>query len=285
MYEKILVPVDFTEKTQKALMVAKSIAKKTDAEIHLIHVVKAALAVYLDELGVYKSKSQTGQKFLEEIISKNEQKMDKYIKLLNDEGIHVSYKLKIDSSPDRIAELVAEEGFDLTVVGNYEHQRFDEFLKRTHPERIAKLAMNPVITVNKEDEAFTPEKILVPTNLEDNCNEKMKDLLSFSEKFGAELQFVFINTPAFFQTSPQFRKKSRAWFEMHGLKGYEVKVFNTKQLQKGLINAADYFESDMIALFSKHTETIKDLIKGNITEYLITRSDIPVMTFNLNITQ
>lgn len=282
MYEKILVPVDFTDKTTKALSVAKSIALSTGAEIALIHVVKAALTVYLDELGVYKSKSQAGQKFLEEVIAKNEKKMDKFVRNMSSEGIKISYKLKVDSSPDKIAELVAEEGFDLTIVGNYEHQRFDEFLKRTHPERIAKLAMNPVITVNQDMVDFKPAKIMIPTNLEDNCNQKMDALLQFAEKFDSELQFVFINTPAFFHTSPQIRKKSRIWFEQHGLKGHEIKVFNTKQLQKGLLNAADFFESDMIALFSKHTETIKDLIKGNITEYLITRSDIPVMTFNLN---
>ena len=283
MYEKILVPVDFTDKSTKALNVARQIALKTGAEISLIHVVKAALAVYLDELGVYKSKSESGQKFLEEIISKNEKKMEKFIKKLSLEGINISYKLKVDSSPDKIAELVAEEGFDLTIVGNYEHQRFDEFLKKTHPERIAKLAMNPVLTVNLDNPNFTPNKIMVPTNLEDNCNQKMKTLLEFAEKFDSELQFVFINTPAFFYTSPQIRKKSHLWFEKHGLKDHEVKVFNTKQLQKGLLSAADYYESDMIALFSNHSESIKDLIKGNITEYLITRSDIPVMTFNLNI--
>lgn len=283
MYEKILVPVDFTDKTTKALNVAKQIAKITAAEISLIHVVKAALTVYLDELGMYKSKAPGGQKFLEEVIEKNERKMEKFIEKLSSEGINVSYKLKVDSSPDKIAELVAEEGFDLTVVGNYEHQRFDEFLKRTHPERIAKLAMNPVITVNSDNSNFVPSKILVPTNLEDNCTQKMSALVEFAEKFNSELQFVYVNTPAFFHTSPQIRKKSRLWFEMNGLEGYEVKVFNTKQLQKGILNAADFYESDMIALFSKHSESIKDLIKGNITEYLITRSDIPVMTFNLNI--
>lgn len=283
MYEKILVPVDFTDKTSKALNVAKQIASVTGAEISLIHVVKAALTVYLDELGLYKSKAPGGQKFLDEVIEKNEKKMERYVEKLSNEGIKISYKLKVDSSPDKIAELVAEEGFDLTIVGNYEHQRFDEFLKRTHPERIAKLAMNPVITVNQNNEDFAPNKILVPTNLEDDCSQKMSDLLAFAEKFNSELQFVYVNTPAFFHTSPQIRKKSHLWFQRNGLKGYEIEVFNTKQLQKGILNAADFYESDMIALFSKHSESIKDLIKGNITEYLITRSDIPVMTFNLNI--
>ncbi|WP_305982932.1 universal stress protein [Roseivirga thermotolerans] len=282
MYEKILVPVDFTDKTIKALDVAKCIAKKTNAEIALIHVVKAALAVYMDELGIYKSKSKTGQKFLEEIIEQNERKMEKYMEKLESEGLKISYKLKIDSSPDKIAELVAEEGYDLTIVGNYEHQRFDEFLKKTHPERIAKLAQNPVITVNHTDETFSPGRILVPTNLEDDCTQKMNDLLAFAQKFESELQFVFVNTPANFHTTPQIRKRSRIWFEKHGLSGHQLHVYNTKQLQKGLLNAADFYESDMIALFSKHSESLRDLIKGNITEYLITRSDIPVMTFNLN---
>ena len=72
MYEKILVPVDFTDKTSKALNVAKQIASVTRAEISLIHVVKAALTVYLDELGLYKSKAPGGQKFLDEVIEKNE---------------------------------------------------------------------------------------------------------------------------------------------------------------------------------------------------------------------
>ena len=281
MYEKILVPIDFSEKTDKAVNVAKSIALETNAQICLVHVVKAALAVYLDEMGIYKSKTESGQRFLEEVIQKNEKKMENYIKKLSLDGVDVSYKLKIDSSPEKITELVSEDGIDLTVVGNYEHQRFDEFLKKTHPERIAKLAQNPVITVNRESDNFKPKKILIPTNLEINCKAKIKDLVEFAGKFNAQLQFVYINTPAFFMTSPQIRKRSRFWFESHGLSGHEIKVFNTKQLNKGFLNAADYFESNMFAFFSKHTETVKDMIKGNITEYLITRYDIPVMTFNL----
>ena len=103
----------FTDKTIKALDVAKCIAKKNNAEIALIHVVKAALAVYMDELGIYKSKSKTGQKFLEEIIEQNERKMEKYMEKLESEGLKISYKLKIDSSPDKIAELVADVNLGL----------------------------------------------------------------------------------------------------------------------------------------------------------------------------
>jgi len=68
MYKRILVPVDFTEKSHKALEVACKIGKEMDGEVYMMHIVKAALSVYLDELGEYKSKTATGQQFLDEVL-------------------------------------------------------------------------------------------------------------------------------------------------------------------------------------------------------------------------
>jgi len=48
MYKRILVPIDFTEKSHRALEVACQIAKKLDSEVYMMHIIKAALSVYLD---------------------------------------------------------------------------------------------------------------------------------------------------------------------------------------------------------------------------------------------
>lgn len=283
MYKRILVPVDFTEKSHRALEIACHLAKKLGSEVYIMHVVKAALSVYLDEIGDYKSKAPAGQQFLDEVLAINESKMRKLIDKFDSHGVTIHSKLKVHSTPNEIARLVAEEAFDLTVVGNYEHERFDEVFKRTHPEKIAALAKNPVLTVNNATADFKVSNILVPTNLIDNYSVSTAQLLNFAKTFNAEVNFVFINTQANFKTTLQVEKMTSEFKQLNGLKDHKVTVFNAKSLKRGILYAADYYESDMIGLFSHHRGNIKNLLVGNITEYLITKSDIPVLTYNLSI--
>jgi nucleotide-binding universal stress UspA family protein len=285
MYKRILVPVDFTEKSHRALEIACQMAKKLESEVYIMHVVKAALSVYLDELGNYKSKAPAGQKFLEEVLAINESKIRKLINKFDSSGIKMHSKLKVDSNPNEIARLVAEEAFDLTVVGNYEHERFDEVFRRTHPEKIAALAKNPVLIVNNALADFKISKILVPTNLSDDYSSSTQQLIDFAKTFNAEVNFVYINTQANFMTTLQVEKMTTEFKALNGLDKQNVSIFNAKSLKRGILYAADYHESDMIGLFSHHRGNIKNLLVGNITEYLITKSDIPVLTFNLSVRQ
>ena len=282
MYRKILVPIDFTEKSHRALDVACQIAKKLNSEVYIMHIVKAALSVYLDELGEYKSKIPTGQQFLDDILAINEEKMRRLIQKYEDRGITIHSKLKVHNTPNEIAKLVAEEAFDLTVVGNYEHERFDEVFRRTHPEKIAAMAKNPVLTINSELEKFEVKNILIPTNLTDDYTAAMPDLLKFAESFNAKLTLVYVNTQAHFKTTLQANKLKVEFLEKHGLENHSVEIFNAKSVNRGILYAAEFFSSDMIALFSYHTENIKTLLVGNITEYLITKSKVPVLTLNLS---
>ena len=282
MYSKILVPIDFTEKSHRALDVACQIAKKLKSEVYIMHIVKAALSVYLDELGEYKSKIPTGQQFLDDILAINEEKMKRLIQKYEDRGITIHSKLKVHNTPNEIAKLVAEEAFDLTVVGNYEHERFDEVFRRTHPEKIAAMAKNPVLTINSELEKFEVKNILIPTNLTDDYTAAMPDLLKFADSFNAKLTLVYVNTQAHFKTTLQANKLKVEFLEKHGLDNHTVEIFNAKSVNRGILYAAEFFNSDMIALFSYHTENIKTLLVGNITEYLITKSKLPVLTLNLS---
>tara|TARA_A100000171_G_scaffold52040_2_gene68715 strand:- start:1888 stop:2742 length:855 start_codon:yes stop_codon:yes gene_type:complete len=282
MYSKILVPIDFTEKSHRALDVACQIAKKLNSEVYIMHIVKAALSVYLDELGEYKSKIPTGQQFLDDILAINEEKMRRLIQKYEDRGITIHSKLKVHNTPNEIAKLVAEEAFDLTVVGNYEHERFDEVFRRTHPEKIAAMAKNPVLTINSELEKFEVRNILIPTNLTDDYTAAMPDLLKFADSFNAKLTLVYVNTQAHFKTTLQANKLKVEFLEKHGLDNHTVEIFNAKSVNRGILYAAEFFNSDMIALFSYHTENIKTLLVGNITEYLITKSKLPVLTLNLS---
>ncbi len=282
MYRKILVPIDFTEKSHRALDVACQIAKKLNSEVYIMHIVKAALSVYLDELGEYKSKIPTGQQFLDDILAINEEKMRRLIQKYEDRGITIHSKLKVHNTPNEIAKLVAEEAFDLTVVGNYEHERFDEVFRRTHPEKIAAMAKNPVLTINSELEKFEVKNILIPTNLTDDYTAAMPDLLKFAESFNAKLTLVYVNTQAHFKSTLQANKLKVEFLEKHGLENHSVEIFNAKSVNRGILYAAEFFSSDMIALFSYHTENIKTLLVGNITEYLITKSKVPVLTLNLS---
>jgi nucleotide-binding universal stress UspA family protein len=109
--------------------------------------------------------------------------------------------------------------------------------------------------------------------------------MDFVKTFNAEVNFVYVNTQANFMTTLQVEKITTEFKALNSLGKQKASVFNAKSLKRGILYAADYYESDMIGLFSHHSGNIKNLFVGNITEDLITKSDIPVLTFNLSVQQ
>jgi len=227
-----------------------------------MHIVKSALSVHLDELGEYKSKTATGQQFLDEVLAMSEGKMKQLIKKYEDRGITIHSKLKVHNTPKEIANIVAEEAFGLTVVGNYEHERFDEVFRRTHPEKIAALVKNPVLTINTELGSFNIKNILVPTNLTDDYLAAMPELLKFAKSVKAKITFVYVNTQANFKTTLEADKLKAEFSERNKIKNQNIEVFNAKSVKQGVLYPADYFHSDIIGLFSYYRGNFKNLLVG-----------------------
>ncbi|MGA8786019.1 MAG: universal stress protein [Polaromonas sp.] len=154
MYKRILVPVDGSETSNKALVTALQLAKDAGGRVQLIHVVEelAYLSGY-EQFGGYSDD-------LFKVMRENGTKvLDDGLAIAQAAGVEAE-KILFDDFGGRLAELVADAAkqwnADLIVVGTHGRRGVGRVLLGSGAEQIIRLAPVPILVVRSSED--TPQK-------------------------------------------------------------------------------------------------------------------------------
>lgn len=152
MFKRILIPVDGSETSTKALIAGLSMARETSAQVRLVHFVnEMAYLGGIDPYGTYSADvagmmREGGAKVLTDAMA-----------VAQSAGVQASHVL-LDDPGNRLGEAVAEAvklwGADLVVVGSHGRRGIGRVLLGSGAEQILRLAPVPVLVVRSE----RPEK-------------------------------------------------------------------------------------------------------------------------------
>ena len=134
MYQKILVPVDGSDHSMRALKEAINLAKMTDGKITLIHVNRREPSINLSSNSINDSKHNNGKNVL--TAGK---------KIVDDEGISVDTILVEGKVADEIVRTAKEGSFDLVIIGARGLSRVEEIMLGSVSCGVAEKAPCPVI--------------------------------------------------------------------------------------------------------------------------------------------
>lgn len=281
MFQKILVPVDFSPKSQFALSIASKVAQTSGGEIDLFHVVQAALMARLNELGEYESMGKSGQSMLTDVANSNKKKLERLAEQHRTDGLTIKTRIKIDGMPDRVAHHIHQENYDLLVLaGNLEH-KLGESLGEQYNEKIVKLAKKPVLVVNQMPKTHAIRKIVVPTNLTDDYKKQVAKLKEVQQFFGAKIEFLFINSPSYFYSTYEIDEMIDQFRQKYSFENCDFRIVSDRDHKKGMLKAVEYLDADMIGLMSFQNTRLNKFFRGDITEHLVNHSSIPVLVLNV----
>jgi nucleotide-binding universal stress UspA family protein len=140
---RILVPLDFSVHSQKAMELAISVAKRFDASVDLIHV--------LDEAPDYAIRLSPR---IAEFEAQARETCDERLQSAKDEvgeaGVQVRSHLQQGFPPEVIAEKAASDGADLIVMGTHGYRGFARVALGSVAERTLRLAPCSVLTTYAE---------------------------------------------------------------------------------------------------------------------------------------
>lgn len=109
MFQKILVPVDFTAKNRQALKIAQDLAKHHQGQIILLHVIERIEHLNQSELRVFyrslQKKAATRLKSLEKEIRKR--------------GLKVNVRTELGNRTEKIIRYAAEKKVDLILLNSH----------------------------------------------------------------------------------------------------------------------------------------------------------------------
>ena len=141
MYKRILVAVDGSDTSNKALVAALQLARDRDAQILLLHCIDELLLLADGGLG-FGSATERGSKVLQDAED-----------IAKAAGVPAERRLA-DMPAQRLGETVAEHArdwkADLIVIGSHGRRGFGRLLLGSGAEQILRLAPVPVLCVRRE---------------------------------------------------------------------------------------------------------------------------------------
>jgi len=149
--KRILVPVDFSSNSQRALDYAHGLALKFDAALHLVHVCEAptAMTPALDAYAI--AYSDWSQRLGEEA----EKQLNAITPALGD-VVKVTTEVLFGRAASAIVEAVVTNKADLIVMGTHGHGAVMHVLMGNVAERVVRTAPCPVLTVREPKPGTEP---------------------------------------------------------------------------------------------------------------------------------
>lgn len=285
--KKILFPTDFSDASKNARRVAFQIAKRLNAQLVVLHSLNTAQQ-YINMslsggsdpmlpgfdpdivINAIKEQSKGAQTKLNEIIEEGQQK-----------GVEVKDRLSSGELFEDVVEVSNEEGVDMIVLGTHGASGFKEAFLGSNAQKIVRSATVPVLTVNEVVEDFDVHKIVYASDfLEEKVNELIPKFIDFAQLFNAELKLVYINSPAYFESTKDTLVRIGEVADKYGFKLDEVTIYNDFNIEDGIIHYARMIDGDMIAMATHGFKGLKKLISDNITETIVNHAKRPVLSIH-----
>ncbi len=278
--KKILVPVDFSKCSEKALHMAAQIARKNGSDIILLHLIDLPSG----EIGFMENGTPTGPAailLMEDARKKFEELLGKdYL-----EGIKVQDFLDFNKPVEGIAEYAEKHGADLIVMGSHGIGKTAGFFVGSNTEKVVRSSKVPVFVVKKFVPEFNPELIIYASDFKENCHHCFRELLRFSRMFDADIHLLRINKPTKFLATYESEELIKDFMKKHTsdypAEKMQPVVYDDYSVPEGIFHYAHEAGADMIALSTHGRQGLWHFLQDSIAEDVVNKSDINILTFRM----
>jgi nucleotide-binding universal stress UspA family protein len=287
-FNKILVPVDFSEFSDKAVTYALYLAETFSAQLTLLHAIVLHYegADELEQFREYEKVVELQEARIHEQFRKHHQQAKR-------NGVSIdSTVLRGVSAADAILEFIGNTNYDLVVMGTHGRTGVKKWFYGSVTEKVVQHSPTPVLTMHNSWNKYTIGKILVPVDFSDYSKRAVKSSMELAGGFNAQLVFLHIIAqevhPAYYATSydslfiidPKLRERS-----IHNLKkfvGKEIQnaefVIGEGRAYKEIVEYAEESNCDLILMATRGLTGLEHLLIGSTTERVVRLAKCPVLT-------
>ncbi len=290
-FQQILVPVDFSPFSDKAVEYAIELARQFSARITLLH----AIVLFQDDVNEEERLQQYHQ-----LITQRESSARKHIEgnrqSVHQQGIHVTTEIiRGISASDVILEYLHNHSHDLVVMGTHGHTGLKHLLLGSVAEKVVRFSPVPVLTVHRSTQKFQIRKILVPIDFSSYSREAADYAFLFARKFGATIEFIHVIEqeihPAFyasgvdsiFEIDPSLKERVienlQEFIEDLKIEGISTHfLVREGKAHKEIVEYARENDVDLITIATHGLTGLDYILLGSTTEKVVRWSSCPVLT-------
>lgn len=271
--KEILVAVDFSKCSIKALEYAISIANDVDANIMMVYVDKP-----LSTESVY---SKRGLEHQEKLVCRFDKIIKQHKSTLNG---RLEYKIRKGKIYSEIANQAKYGDSFLLVAGTHGVSGFEEFWIGSNAYRFVTSAPCPVITVR---EAFIWNKkhiakIILPVDSSIETRQKVPFTADLAKAFGAEVHVLGVHSTKVKDVVSLMEGYARQAMEYIQDKGVvcHYKKYFCDNITNGTIDYSKEIKAELISIMSEQEGSAKSIWLGPYAQQMVNHSPIPVLTID-----
>lgn len=277
--EKVLVPTDFSKVAQTATDVAADIAKRSGAELIVLHVVEEATDVSFNVEGEASIGDFENKLFTIKLLEKSKAQLAAVVEPLKASNIKVRSELRVGTPFHGMRTIITDQNVDLVVMGTAGHSKLEEMIVGSNTEKVVRHAKCPVLTVNQKPETTNFRDIVYATSMSEEEEVFSRIVKRTQEIYKSTVHLVRINTPGNFQRDAVVKKYMEDFAKKLQLKDFTLNIFNDVTEEEGIVYFADSISADLIAMATHGRTGFAHVLAGSIAEDVVSNAKRPVLTF------
>lgn len=275
--KKIIVPVDFSAHSEYALEIAAGMAKEHHAEIYLLHM----LDISEQLLSETEATERREVNYFTTLIKKRLQELAEKPYMQGVAVTPIIRKFKVFKEVNTCAR---ELDADLIVMGSRGAEGLKGFFVGSNTSKVVQTADVPVLVVKKGEKNFAPKLVIFASDFAPENMKAYQKAKEFAALFKAKLKLVFINTPNVkFKSSKEIRERMRYFLSKNALpvNTKDIEIYNDYTVEGGILNSAEDFKADLIAIPTHGRMGFNKILSGNISGDVANQSVLPVLTIKV----
>ncbi|MFK7951892.1 MAG: universal stress protein [Ekhidna sp.] len=277
--KKILVPVDFSERSSEALDFAIEFNQRVKGQIILMHaiIVPATTFVASGEIDLKHMQSFYQAEYIKGINNR----LGEWAQRIADAGQEHSTHLKYGHPYEKVSELIADEKVDWIVIGSDGASGIKEVFIGSLTERVIRHADCPVITIKGKSTISDMKSMVFASSLREDEDWMALKAKEIQELLDLNMHIVKVKTPHNYLTEEVAKDQLKQFVKRNYLERCSQSTISSDYQEEGIVEFAEEVKAGMI-LMGTHAKTgLAHFFGGSRAENVANHSKIPVMTFKL----
>ncbi|WP_276499458.1 universal stress protein [Pontibacter litorisediminis] len=274
----VMVPVDFTPVSFRAIEFLAFLMDKTPINTHLVHVIEINSAEWAGSVAasetVNKSELKQKQELAEQMFAELKQHAD----------FSFTSEVLFGGLTTTLATYANAQSIDLVIMGTDGAAGWLEKVSGSEAQHVVRYTNIPVITIHKHA-AITPIQHLLwvaDFKAEKQPEKSVVTIKMLQQLFDAKLHLLQIVDQEDEAKAQQLKYKMRVFAEQLNLQNYELHLHHNYKVPAGVRSFNEVSEMDLVLIGTHGRKGISHLFYGSVAETLVNHCIRPLMTYHLN---
>ena len=279
--KKILVPIDFSERSADALDFAIEFCELIQGELTLLHVLDFPSSSFnsVGEWNLDYAQTLYEEEFIKRIHNRLEEWSDKVMR--SNPELPVSTKMEYGSSYHHISREITDEKANWIIMGSTGSSGIEEVFIGSLAERVIRHADCPVFTIKGPTKIAEMKSMVFASDLSDEQDiiaYKAKDV---QEMFKLNMHVLRVKTPHNFLTEEVAQQQLKDFAKRNYLKDYTLNTTEADYSDQGISKFADEINAGLIVMGTHGKTGLAHVFGGSRAEDLANRAHVAVLTFKI----